>query len=71
MFLKNSLSTNAEELSDGMNKGLIALDFKNEALEYCGAKRPLIIFTEDGTLSQIPEIKNGLKSLVLATNMNI
>lgn len=43
IYLKYALSASEEGLTDGMDIGIIALNFEANTLEYAGARRPLIL----------------------------
>ncbi len=60
IYIKNSLSASAEDLTDGMDIGIIAFNYATKCIEYCGAKRPLILIEEDGNLISIDGIKRSI-----------
>lgn len=64
-YLKASLSAKKEGLNDGMDIGLIVLNTKQNEIEYCGAKRPLIIVDEFGKTSIIQGIKRSIGQFIM------
>lgn len=64
-YLKVSLSAKKEGLNDGMDIGLIVLNLKQNEIEYCGAKRPLIIVDELGKTSIIQGIKRSIGQFIM------
>lgn len=58
-FVKKALSSNSHDLTDGMDIGLIVLDFENNTIKYSGARRPLIIM-ENGEKKIIPPNKRSI-----------
>jgi serine phosphatase RsbU (regulator of sigma subunit) len=69
-YLKSSLSTSKEGLNDGMDIGLIVLDILNREIQYCGAKRPLIVVDKDNKVSSIPGIKRSIGQYVIGDEFN-
>ncbi|MCB9187689.1 MAG: SpoIIE family protein phosphatase [Flavobacteriales bacterium] len=64
-YLKASLSTSKESLNDGMDIGLISLNIATQEVEYCGAKRPLIIVRNDKTIKVVPGIKRSIGQFIM------
>ena len=60
IYIKNSLSASNEDLTDGMDIGIMAFNYKNRTIEYCGAKRPLFLVDDKGEMTTIPGIKRSI-----------
>lgn len=60
LYIKNALSASSEDLTDGMDVGIIAFNYRNNEIEYCGAKRPLVIVNETGEIETIQGVKRSI-----------
>lgn len=69
-YLKSSLSTTKEGLNDGMDIGLIVLNIANSEIEYCGAKRPLIIVDKEKNISVVPGTKRSIGQFIMGDEFN-
>jgi len=69
IYVKNAMASNSKDLTDGMDIGLMAFDLRNETIEYCGAKRPLIYINNEGEVNQIKGIKRSIGEYTLGENI--
>lgn len=67
-YLKASLSAKKESLNDGMDIGLIVLNLKQKEIEYCGAKRPLVIVDGSGKINIIQGIKRSIGQFIMGND---
>lgn len=68
-YIKDALSASTDEITDGMDICMLAFDIENNTIEYCGAKRPLIILT-DNEPRIIPGIKKAIGEFSFGNDIN-
>jgi PAS domain S-box-containing protein len=70
LYVKSSLSARSEDITDGMDIGVIAFNFEKNTVEYCGAKRPLITFKANGEMQIIEGKKRSIGEFVFGEGSN-
>lgn len=65
-YFKTSLSAGKNDISDGMDIGLIALNFATEQIEYAGAKRPLVIIDDEKNVQIITGNKRSIGEFIVS-----
>lgn len=64
-YFKTSLSTQKEGVNDGMDIGLIVISLEQKEIEFCGAKRPLVLINKNGNVDVIPGIKRSIGQFIM------